>query len=332
MSGYVVSIISGKKLGSPTRKSIMLVIADCANDDGTGIWKSHGNIAASSEISKRTVQRQISDMVEEGLLNHVGWHVYSSGNKTKQYDINLEKIHQLCDVIDTDKFIPVKNDGGDRLSWGDTDDIKSGVETQKNGSECHPNSQEPLRTVHKNTKKDLDYEFFHNTWTSHLFKTAVPPMCRKNKKGVYDAIVKKIKNELKSKTNPTEYTVRKVLNACYVYYTKKDIKHQIRENKQKGLPDGKFIKQLISLINGDHFVDYIDEPIIDFAKFNEKDKVTRNMQLIDTYFSEKSKTDWPKFLLGEQPSVDDNGNLVKPNSSKLTKKELEYYFKYRGEV
>ncbi len=141
MSGEIVTFVSQRKLGSPTRKAVIVQFAETANGSGKGIWKSHKTIASLTEVSSRTVQRTIKDFVAEGLVVHVGYNT-SKGVTTKAYDLDLVEISKLPLVESESGFTPLElaiptpeiesgqNGTYDTESgFGDTDDIKpaSGV-------------------------------------------------------------------------------------------------------------------------------------------------------------------------------------------------------------
>ena len=63
MSNLVSNVIQTKLIGSPTKKAILMYMADKASDDGSGIWVSKGNMAADLEMSSRAVRIHIKDML-----------------------------------------------------------------------------------------------------------------------------------------------------------------------------------------------------------------------------------------------------------------------------
>ncbi len=95
MSIEIYSLIKRRIVGSPTKKAILLYMADAASDDGSGIWVSKGNMAADLEMkSKRTVQTNISDLVEAGIVSEVGQRKCRNGF-TVEYRINLNTVSCL---------------------------------------------------------------------------------------------------------------------------------------------------------------------------------------------------------------------------------------------
>ena len=128
MSGKLVTYVSQFKLGSPTRKSIIVALAETANSDGCAIWKSHKTLAAQVEVSTKTIQRTLKDFEAEGLLCHVGWKV-TGGAQTKHYEMDLDVISELPVTKVDDGFKPLER--VDNLSTVDTDDPTGGLSETK---------------------------------------------------------------------------------------------------------------------------------------------------------------------------------------------------------
>ncbi|NOD75950.1 hypothetical protein GS639_07200 [Ruegeria sp. HKCCD4332] len=94
MSYVATEAVLKKKVGSPTRKAVLLYMAGCASDDGSGVWASKKTIAADLEMGKRTVQKCIEDLVGAGLIAHVGKRPCANGY-TIEYRLNLNAISTL---------------------------------------------------------------------------------------------------------------------------------------------------------------------------------------------------------------------------------------------
>ncbi|MBC2669702.1 helix-turn-helix domain-containing protein [Novosphingobium piscinae] len=76
------------------RKHVLVLLADKASDDGTGIWASKPRLAAELEVSKPTVINTIKSLIDDGLLVEKGLRQNSNGF-TKDYAINLDAIRRL---------------------------------------------------------------------------------------------------------------------------------------------------------------------------------------------------------------------------------------------
>ena len=69
MSNLVSNLIQTKKVGSLTKKAILMYMADKASDDGSGIWVSKANMAADLEMTDRAVRIHIKDMIAMGIIS-----------------------------------------------------------------------------------------------------------------------------------------------------------------------------------------------------------------------------------------------------------------------
>jgi len=94
MSNLVSNLIQTKKVGSLTKKAILMYMADKASDDGSGIWVSKSNMAADLEMTDRAVRIHIKDMIAMGIVSESGQRQCRSGY-TIDYSINLNIIHAL---------------------------------------------------------------------------------------------------------------------------------------------------------------------------------------------------------------------------------------------
>lgn len=94
MSYKVTSLVRSRKAGSPTKKVILMVMADVANHDGSGVWISTKTIASESEVSTRTIKRQLKQFEQEGILIRDGYKPCMGGH-TVNYKMNLQAISAL---------------------------------------------------------------------------------------------------------------------------------------------------------------------------------------------------------------------------------------------
>lgn len=94
MSWDVQKAVADRRVGSPTKKAILMFFAARASDDGSGIWTAKQTIADELEMNKRTVQRQIGEMIEAGLISEVGQRSCARGY-TVEYRINLSALEGL---------------------------------------------------------------------------------------------------------------------------------------------------------------------------------------------------------------------------------------------
>lgn len=135
MSIAIMSQLFKAHLGSTNRKMLAVRLADFADDDGKGIWPTVGRLARETELSERTVQRILSEFVDEGLLivrRKGGW---KPGEGTR-YDFNMSALGRLqaaksavegCHGVTHDTVTPVTA----AAATGDTDDAEG----------CHGDTQ-----------------------------------------------------------------------------------------------------------------------------------------------------------------------------------------------
>lgn len=100
MSWDVISACAKAKVGSAMRKALLVYMADKASDDGSGIWASKNNIALDMETTRRTIQREILQLIELGVLSEVGKRECANGY-TVEYQINLHAVKSLPSTRDT---------------------------------------------------------------------------------------------------------------------------------------------------------------------------------------------------------------------------------------
>ena len=90
----MTGIAQRRVVGSSTRKAVLMFMAGCASDDGTGIWTSKGNMARDMEMSKRTIHAAIADLTEMNVLYECGTRACKNGF-TVLYGINIEVLECL---------------------------------------------------------------------------------------------------------------------------------------------------------------------------------------------------------------------------------------------
>lgn len=95
MSNHVASLVRRRRTDlGPTAKAVLLLLADIASDDGSGIWASKQTLANELEMSRRAFQNAIAALVEANLLSEVGSRHHSNG-KTIEYRIEVSILRGL---------------------------------------------------------------------------------------------------------------------------------------------------------------------------------------------------------------------------------------------
>lgn len=120
MSIEVMTLVFKRSLGSVTRKAVMLAMADAANDDGSGIWKSAETIAAQCDLSKRTVLRTWKELEADKLIRRVGKRAVRGG-EVIIWGIDCRAVTSLPRPAQN----AIKPD--DNLSLGDTESLGDGM-------------------------------------------------------------------------------------------------------------------------------------------------------------------------------------------------------------
>lgn len=87
MSMMLMAQAMGIKVGNPTRKLVLLKLADNANDNGK-CWPSYEHIADMCEIDRRTAMRHIKILEQEGLVK-VTYRKGEKGNSSNIYQLYL---------------------------------------------------------------------------------------------------------------------------------------------------------------------------------------------------------------------------------------------------
>ena len=74
------------------QKSVLLVMANFANDDGENVYPSHDTIAKKTSLTRRTVITTVKQLTEFGYVKLEG----RRGNRQNIYSLNVSKIMQMC--------------------------------------------------------------------------------------------------------------------------------------------------------------------------------------------------------------------------------------------
>lgn len=148
MSNECLSLTQKRKAGSSVKKAVLMYMADKASDDGSGIWTSKAHIAADCEITKRSVQRAVSDLLFDGLIEEVGKKKCQNGH-TIEYRVVKEAIRNLPSTREkeADQGVTQSHPCQGVTSRGDT-------ESPQGVTQSHPNH--PLTILKpSDTSEDL---------------------------------------------------------------------------------------------------------------------------------------------------------------------------------
>lgn len=133
MSGAVMGLVLKVKLGSPTKKAVLLAMADKADDAGEGIFKSATTIATEAECSRETVIRVWKEFSKgpRPLISKTG-KLPVRGGHVIVWKINIEALHERAGSGDNRS--PLEPESGD---------VKSHLQ-EKSGDDRSPGSAEAV--------------------------------------------------------------------------------------------------------------------------------------------------------------------------------------------
>lgn len=95
MSNHLISEVYKRQVGNIARKAVMVLMADKASDDGSGIWASKQRMADEIGASKQTVIATVKALIEDGLLREHGQRRCTNGY-TIEYAINVRALRALA--------------------------------------------------------------------------------------------------------------------------------------------------------------------------------------------------------------------------------------------
>lgn len=172
MSNKVSALAYSRVAGSPSRKAVLVYIADKASDDGSGIWASKGTIAAETELSLSSVKRIMRDFETEGLIGRRGRRACENG-ATVEYTIDLGALSDLPEVeAPSTKFRKPESGGEGRWkpatkaqpepgSQGDRCQGEPGSPCDRSQGEPEPGSQGTPYPVQGEPQTTLEPSFNH---------------------------------------------------------------------------------------------------------------------------------------------------------------------------
>lgn len=94
MSNHLISEVYKRQVGNMARKAVLVLFADKASDDGTGIWASKQRMAEEIGTTKQTIITTIKSLIEEGLVRECGQRKCPNGF-TVEYAINVNALREI---------------------------------------------------------------------------------------------------------------------------------------------------------------------------------------------------------------------------------------------
>lgn len=268
MSYQVVHKIRSRKVGSPTRKCILLIMADVANHDGSEIYLSTQTIADETEVSQRTVKRQLKDMVDEGILIKMGKKP-CLGGYTINYKIDLSAISEL--PISGDNLSKDTEISGDNLASGGVTQDAGGVSesAKKYASSDTLTIQEQSiinNPINKREKLKVDFSKLIDTLGGLLPPEKQSPL---SDKGYFRKACER-------------YDTESVIFAVRAFYASSGIKG--RENK--------YIPALAKVLTEGKYIPFLASPAPDGPKIIQARNVTEARARAEAFISGSWKLEW----------------------------------------
>ncbi|MES2904527.1 MAG: hypothetical protein V4696_10115 [Pseudomonadota bacterium] len=94
MSNHLISLAYKRDLRTSMRKAVLVLMADKASDDGSGIWAAKQTMADELCCSKQTVIDTIKGFVAEGIVSERGQRKSPNGY-TVEYHLNVAVVEAL---------------------------------------------------------------------------------------------------------------------------------------------------------------------------------------------------------------------------------------------
>jgi hypothetical protein len=150
------------RLGNPTRKIVLVKLADNMNDHGYG-FPSYDEIAYLCEISKRSVIRHCKELEEQDIIKIV--HRKSQhGNRSNAYWLNIPLVDSL--LSEQNRKLKKSNFDSDNLSpfieYDEPNEQKEHSVTPQNDTEsplkmtqCHPTSDTLSKKVDRGSPRTI---------------------------------------------------------------------------------------------------------------------------------------------------------------------------------
>lgn len=179
MSMILMAKAMSIKVGNPTRKLVLLKLADNANDNGK-CWPSYDHIAEMCEIDRRTAMRHIKALTESGLLT-LTYRKGEKGNSSNMYYLHLDG-DKLSLPSDTRSPGVVSEDHppGDRMS----------PRTSHRTSQLEPIKNKQKKLVQKIENTELPEELNLVAWQQWLEYRATIKKKYKTQRGELTGIAK----------------------------------------------------------------------------------------------------------------------------------------------
>ncbi|MBU1213639.1 MAG: helix-turn-helix domain-containing protein [Gammaproteobacteria bacterium] len=148
MSILIMSKVFSTNL-QPSKKIVLLALADFANDEGKNIFPSVSTIAKKSSLSHRSVQTIIGRFLHIGVLRVIKNPFGGAPGTTRHLEINLAALDLLMKQPPGENSAPVSEAGADDSEKG----VKNGVKTGDTAAPKPPDNRHKTTTsnTHQNS-------------------------------------------------------------------------------------------------------------------------------------------------------------------------------------
>lgn len=112
----------------PTRKLVLIALADGANDDGSGTCPGHKLMARRACVDVKTVKRHLKALEELGLIRRGDQRIaekYRADRRPVVWDLDLAQTQELADVDVTHRLVPTRRPHNVRNQWTVAEDEQS---------------------------------------------------------------------------------------------------------------------------------------------------------------------------------------------------------------
>ena len=121
----------------PSKKIVLLALADFANDDGKNIFPSVATIAKKSSLSRRSVQMILADFVSSGVLRVAKNGLGGAPGSTRHLIIDLTVLENMVRIAREENLAPVSQRGAKERTAGAQTNEETGETPAPNPSVIH---------------------------------------------------------------------------------------------------------------------------------------------------------------------------------------------------
>ena len=305
-------------------KLVLFVLNSYMNPEQPYCFPSIETIAKASSFSERSVVRHLDKAVNSQFIvkskrrkdgqdwaNNRYHLCFPDGTNFPTYSEIYKSVNGegpiLKDKVDTESHAKVKSASEPVSSASDSLSAKS-----PNSMTQSPTNIQVNNNKQNNRQEDKILQKFNLYWESDKFKKIIPSQSRGSRVKALSSVRKCLKED-------SSLSIDELFIGLTNYYKQKDVLAQRKENKQKGIGDGKFIKHLTSVLNGKYYEDFLS------SNQTVEVKKPKGQVLSDTRFASmlrayEEKGTWDSFTVGPEPNNERNRKF-----SKLTEQQYQEY-------